>query len=211
MTITYSRNESGFLVKAPFDLKDAPTGVARAITPADLPPKNIKILQKWIKDGLREERISPPVANTSTEAVLISTQNGGLIVKIFAGSALISTAGLAKNERQAPEVFEELRKATELPTNPPVLPWIISSTIIENAAVMKWLDEFWTALAVAFATPPLEKGRGGARNGAGRKPAEVKPIRTTILIAPDLLAHVKEKGNVSAYIAHLIEKDKDHI
>lgn len=54
-------------------------------------------------------------------------------------------------------------------------------------------------------------GRGGRRSRSGRKPAEVRPIRTTILIPPDLLAYAKEKGNVSAYIARLIEKDKDHI
>lgn len=54
-------------------------------------------------------------------------------------------------------------------------------------------------------------GRGGRRSRSGRKPAEVKPIRTTILIPPDLLAYAKGKGNVSSYIAELIKKDKGNI
>lgn len=190
---------------------------SEAISSASIPQKNIKILQKWIKEGLKEERITPPVANTSTEAVLISTQNGGLIVKIYAGSALISIAGLAKNKRQADEVFGELGKATELPAQPPALPWIISSTRVGNGAyspsisVAKWLNEFWTALAMSFLTPVRKEGSGGARKGSGRKPAQVKPIRTTVLLHPDLLAHAKEKGNVSTYIAELIKKDKGNI
>lgn len=51
-------------------------------------------------------------------------------------------------------------------------------------------------------------GRGGGRSGSGRKPSPVKPIKTTVLLPPDLFAYAKEKGNVSAYIARLISNDK---